>query len=69
LTLGTVLGALTLPLVAAIVCGSIGPEAGEAPWLRWLRVLDDHPVRGYLAGLLLLLAFLPGREREPPARS
>ena len=71
LTLGTALGGLVLPLSAALVCGAIEPEAGEALVLRWLRVVDDHPLRAYLAAVLLILAVRvrAGGEREPSARS
>lgn len=47
---------LLLPLAARLVCDAIAPVPGESPALRWLRVLDDHPVRGFLAGALLVLA-------------
>ena len=71
LTLGTALGGLVLPMGAALVCAAIEPEAGEARVLRWLRVVDDHPLRAYLAGVLLILAVRAraGGERDPSARS
>ena len=69
LSFGVVLGALALSVSATFVCEAIRPEPGEPLWLRWLRVLADHPVRGFLAAALLLLAFSPGRDPEAPPRS
>ena len=42
--------------------GGIPAASGEAAWLRWLRVLADHPVRTALAAYLAALAL---RSRPP----
>ena len=51
-------------LAAVLVCGSIAPSSGEPPWLRWLRVVADHPVRSAAAASLLFAALAP-RARNP----
>jgi hypothetical protein len=69
LPLGKLLLALALPAAAVLACDAIRPEAGEPLWLRWLRVLADHPVRASLAAALFILAASPPAGAEPPARS
>ena len=65
--------ALALTLVVVLLCRAIEVEPGEATWLRWLRVLADHPVRAFLAAVLLVHASAPARapreEPEQPPRS
>jgi len=51
-------------LAAVLVCGSVAPEPGEPAWLRWLRVLADHPLRSAFASSLLFVALAP-RARRP----
>jgi len=69
LSLGRLLLALALPAAAMLACAAIRPEPGEPAWLRWLRVLADHPVRASLAAALVILAVSPPAEAEPPPRS
>lgn len=44
-------------IAIAIFRGSIAVAPGEPGWMRWLRVLADHPIRAGLAASLLLFAF------------
>lgn len=52
---------LTVALAATVVRDSIAVSPGEPGWLRWLRVLADHPIRAGVATSLLLLALSPSR--------
>ena len=59
-------------MAALILRDSIAVSPGEPAWLRWLRVLADHPIRAGLAASLLLLALSPTKPDveetgEPPS--
>jgi hypothetical protein len=46
----------------------VDPGFGEPLALRWLRMVHDHPVRTFLAILLLGFAVAPAVTREPERR-
>jgi len=69
LSFRVVLGALAVTVTATLVCEAMLPEPGEPLWLRWLRVFADHPVRGFLAAALLLLALGRACDPQGPPRS
>jgi hypothetical protein len=69
---------LGIALAVVLATPWIEPSSDEAGWLRWLRVVADHPVRCGLAATLLAFALLPTKRRrdrsgasaevrEPPA--
>jgi len=50
---------IAVAFLANATCDSIAASPGEPGWLRWLRVLADHPIRGSIAASLLFAAFSP----------
>jgi hypothetical protein len=52
---------LAVAFAAVVVRDSIAVSPGEPGWLRWLRVLADHPIRAGLAASLLVLALSPAK--------
>ena len=57
---------------AAAVRDLIAVAPREPGWLRWLRVLADHPIRAGIAASLVVLALSPSRADdaepdEPPS--
>jgi hypothetical protein len=46
-------------IAAVVVRGSLAVSPGEPGWLRWLRVLADHPIRAGIAASLLFIALSP----------
>jgi hypothetical protein len=55
-------------LLISGVCLLSLEEPGQPVWLRWLRTLSAHPLRGTLA-LALLSVALCHSSREPPRRA